>query len=140
MWTMWYIQDDNIGGGTMEQADGILSIIGELLDLGVPVAMLIMIGWLAVKYMPGLISGFKGLADSIAKNTAATTNLQGAFDRQVDKMAVVTVQLEELMENLDKVEAQQVKRPEFDNLLQLVYQMHQKINAIHDQMVQAGND
>lgn len=124
----------------MEQADGILSIIGELLDLGVPVAMLIMIGWLAVKYMPGLISGFKGLADSIAKNTAATTSLQGAFDRQVDKMAVVTVQLEELMENLDKVEAQQVKRPEFDNLLQLVYQMHQKINAIHDQMVQAGND
>lgn len=124
----------------MEQADGILSIIGELLDLGVPVAMLIMIGWLAVKYMPGLISGFKGLADSIAKNTAATTNLQGVFDRQVDKMAVVTVQLEELMENLDKVEAQQVKRPEFDNLLQLVYQMHQKINAIHDQMVQAGND
>lgn len=140
MGTMWYIQNDNIGGGTMEQADGILSIIGELLDLGVPVAMLIMIGWLAVKYMPGLISGFKGLADSITKNTAATTNLQGAFDRQVDKMAVVTVQLEELMENLDKVEAQQVKRPEFDNLLQLVYQMHQKINAIHDQMVKAGND
>ena len=124
----------------MEQANGILSIIGELLDQGVPVAMLIMIGWLAVKYMPGLISGFKGLADSIAKNTAATTNLQGAFDRQVDKMAVVTVQLEELMENLDKVEAQQVKRPEFDNLLQLVYQMHQKVNAIHEQMVQAGND
>jgi Tfp pilus assembly protein PilO len=137
---MWYIQNDNIGGGTMEQANGILSIIGELLDQGVPVAMLIMIGWLAVKYMPGLISGFKGLADSIAKNTAATTNLQGAFDRQVDKMAVVTVQLEELMENLDKVEAQQVKRPEFDNLLQLVYQMHQKVNAIHEQMVQAGND
>ena len=124
----------------MEQAESVITIIGKLLDLGVPVAMLVIIVWLAVKYMPGLINGFKGLSDSISKNTTATANLQGAFDRQVDKMAVVTAQLEELMENLDKVEAQQIKRTEFDNLLQMVYQMHQKINILHDQMVQAGND
>ena len=39
----------------METADTLLTTIKGLLDLGIPVAILIVIAWLALKYTPGLI-------------------------------------------------------------------------------------
>ena len=118
----------------MEGADQILVTISKLMDMGMPVAMLVVIVWLTIKYLPGLISTFKGLGDSMTKNTAATMDLKSAFDNQVDKMALVTFQLQNVVDNLNKVEAQQVKLPAFDKMSGIINEILYKVNSLYDGM------
>ena len=124
----------------MDGADQILETISKLLNLGVPVAMLIVIVWLIIKFMPNLISSFKILGDNIKLNTTATEGLKMAFDRQVDKMSLVTVQLNDVIKTLSEVEINQVKKNEFDKMYALVYEMHTKINHIHENIRNENNE
>ena len=124
----------------MDGAEQILETISKLLNLGVPVAMLIVIVWLIIKFMPALISSFKTLGDNINLNTTATEGLKMAFDRQVDKMSLVTVQLSDVLKTLGEVELNQVKKNEFDKMCELVYEVHTKINYIYENMRGGNNE
>lgn len=118
----------------MENADAILGTISDLLNLGIPVAMLIVIVWLAIKYTPGLIKAIQTLGENIKLNTLSQAELKSSYDNQIDRLSVVTAQLEHTLETLGKVEAKQVTLTEFNKLIDLVYGMQVKINEIHENM------
>lgn len=118
----------------MDGADQILETISKLLNLGVPVAMLIVIAWLAIKYAPGAIKAIQSLGENIKLNTMSQGELKLSYDKQVDRLAVVTAQLEDTLHTLGKVEAKQVTITEFNKLIDLVYGMQLKINDLHENM------
>jgi len=117
----------------MEGTD-IFSMIEKLLNLGVPVAILIVIVWLAIKYAPGAIKAIQVLGENIKLNTLSQAELKLSYDKQVDRLSVVTAQLEDTLQTLGKVEAKQVTITEFNKLIDLVYGMQLKINDLHANM------
>lgn len=117
----------------MEGTD-IFTMIEKLLNLGVPVAMLIVIVWLAIKYAPGAIKAIQSLGENIKLNTLSQAELKLSYDKQVDRLSVVTAQLEDTLQTLGKVEAKQVTITEFNKLIDLVYGMQVKINELHASM------
>lgn len=118
----------------MENADAILGTISDLLNLGIPVAMLIVVVWLVIKYTPGLIKTIQTLGENIKLNTLSQAELKSSYDNQIDRLSVVTSQLEHTLETLGKVEAKQVTLTEFNKLIDLVYGMQVKINDLHTNM------
>ena len=121
----------------MEGTD-IFTMIEKLLNLGVPVAILVVIVWLTIKYAPGAIKAIQSLGENIKLNTMSQAELKLSYDKQVDRLAVVTAQLEDTLQTLGKVEAKQVTLTEFNKLIDLVYGMQLKINDLHANMV--GNN
>lgn len=117
----------------MEGTD-IFTMIEKLLNLGVPVAILVVIVWLAIKYAPGAIKAIQGLGENIKLNTLSQAELKLSYDKQVDRLSVVTAQLEDTLQTLGKVEAKQVTLTEFNKLIDLVYGMQLKINDLHANM------
>ena len=118
----------------MDGADQILETISKLLNLGVPVAMLIVIVWLTIKYAPGAIKAIQSLGETIKLNTMSQAELKLSYDKQVDRLSVVTSQLEDTLHTLGKDEAKQVTLTEFNKLVELVYGMQVKINDLHANM------
>ena len=118
----------------LEGATDIFSIIERLLNLGVPVAILVVIVWLAIKYAPGAIKAVQSLAENIKLNTMSQAELKTSYDKQVDRLAVVTEQLKNVADGLDVVEARQVKNEDFTKLINLVYDIQIKINDLHSRM------
>lgn len=116
----------------------IFSMIEKLLNLGVPVAILVVIVWLAIKYAPGAIKAIQSLGENIKLNTLSQAELKLSYDKQVDRLSVVTAQLEDTLQTLGKVEAKQVTLTEFNKLIDLVYGMQLKINDLHANM--GGNN
>ena len=117
----------------MEGTD-IFTMIEKLLNLGVPVAILVVIVWLTIKYAPGAIKAIQSLGENIKLNTMSQAELKLSYDKQVDRLAVVTAQLEDTLQTLGKVEAKQVTLTEFNKLIDLVYGMQLKINDLHANM------
>lgn len=115
----------------LEGATDIFSIIERLLNLGVPVAILVVIVWLAIKYAPGAIKAVQSLAENIKLNTMSQAELKTSYDKQVDRLAVVTEQLKSVADGLDIVEARQVTADDFGKLVNLVYDIQIKINDLH---------
>lgn len=112
----------------------IFSMIEKLLNLGVPVAILVVIVSLTIKYAPGAIKALQSLGENIRLNTLSQAELKLSYDKQVDRLSVVTAQLEDTLQTLAKVEAKQVTLTEFNKLIDLVYGMQVKINELHANM------
>ena len=60
----------------MTGTDALITTIGKFVDLGIPIAILVFLGWLAIKYTPSLIKAANNLGDSMQANTAATCELK----------------------------------------------------------------
>ncbi len=114
--------------------DSIFGVIEKLLNLGVPLAMLVVIVWLIIKYAPAAIKALQSLGNSIAKNTDAVTELKVSYDLQIDRLSVVTTQLKTLNETLDYVEKQQVKTADYDKLCTLINDVQTKLLNLTDMM------
>ncbi len=124
----------------MESADNIFSSIEKLLNLGVPVAMLIVIVWLTIKYSPGVIAAVKGLSDNLLKNTNAVDDLGKVYEGQGNKLNVVTEKIQGAVESLGRVESKQVKMEDFNRLYELTYSLHQKLNSLYEEMEKHAQD
>ncbi len=120
--------------------DSFFGAIEKLLNLGVPLAMLVVIVWLIVKYAPAAIKALQSLGNSIAKNTDAVTELKVSYDFQIDRLSVVTTQLKTLNETLDYVEKQQVKTADYDKLCTLINDVQTKLVNLTDMMENHCND
>ena len=114
----------------MDGADQILETISKLLNLGVPVAMLVVIVWLVIKYAPAAIKALQDLGNSIAKNTGAVTELKTSYDLQIDRISVVTIQLKEVSENIDLIQSRQVHMEDYDKLYLLLEGIRLKIDDL----------
>ena len=118
----------------METADTLLTTIKGLLDLGIPVAILIVIAWLALKYTPGLIKAANNLGDSMKSNTTATNDLRSVFNVQGDQLRTVTEKLQGAVDSLARCEARQVTMPDFVKLFDLVSSMQVRLNELQTEM------
>lgn len=118
----------------METADTLLTTIKGLLDLGIPVAILIVIAWLALKYTPGLIKAANNLGDSMKSNTTATNDLRSVFNVQGDQLRTVTEKLQGAVDSLARCEAKQVTMPDFVKLFDLVSSMQVRLNELQTEM------
>lgn len=119
----------------MDGADQILETISKLLNLGVPVAMLIVIVWLVIKYAPAAIKALQDLGNSIAKNTGAVTELKTSYDLQIDRISVVTIQLKEVSENIDLIQSRQVHMEDYDKLYLLLEGIRLKIDDLGTKII-----
>ena len=119
----------------MPETTDIFGSIERLLNLGVPVAILIVIIYLAIKYAPGAIKAVQMLAENIKLNTMSQAELKVSYDKQVDRLSGVTEQLKDVVEVLEKVEARQVRVEEFNKIVNLVYDMQVKLNDLHKRMI-----
>ena len=117
----------------MDGAD-IFGTIEKLINLGVPLAMLIVIVWLVIKYAPSAIKALQELGASLGKNTGAVTDLKVSYDFQVDKLGIVTAQLKTLSDALDFVESNQVKLSDYDKLYTLINNVQNKLNELTTKM------
>ena len=120
--------------------DSIFGAIEKLLNLGVPLAMLVVIVWLIIKYAPAAIKALQSLGNSIAKNTDAVTELKVSYEFQIDRLSVVTTQLKTLNETLDYVEKQQVKTVDYEKLCVLINDVQTKLVNLTDMMENHCND
>ena len=107
----------------------------KLLNLGVPVAMLIVIVWLVIKYAPAAIKALQELGNSIAKNTGAVTDLKTSYDLQIDRISVVTFQLKEVSENIDLIQSRQVHMEDYDKLYLLLDGIRLKIDDLGTKII-----
>ena len=119
----------------MDGADQILETISKLLNLGVPVAMLVVIVWLVIKYAPAAIKALQDLGNSIAKNTGAVTELKTSYDLQIDRISVVTIQLKEVSENIDLIQSRQVHMEDYDKLYLLLEGIRLKIDDLGTKII-----
>ena len=119
----------------MDGADQILETISKLLNLGVPVAMLVVIVWLVIKYAPAGIKALQDLGNSIAKNTGAVTELKTSYDLQIDRISVVTIQLKEVSENIDLIQSRQVHMEDYDKLYLLLEGIRLKIDELGTKII-----
>ena len=119
----------------MDGADQILETISKLLNLGVPVAMLIVIVWLVIKYAPAGIKALQDLGNSIGKNTGAVTELKTSYDLQIDRISVVTIQLKEVSENIDLIQSRQVHMEDYDKLYLLLEGIRLKIDDLGTKII-----
>ncbi len=114
--------------------------IEKLLNLGVPLAMLIVIVWLVIKYAPAAIKVLQELANSIAKNTGAVTDLKTSYDLQIDRISVVTIQLKQLGENIDLIQSRQVHVEDYDKLYLLMDGIRLKIDDLGTKIINHNHE
>ncbi len=114
--------------------------IEKLLNLGVPVAMLIVIVWLVIKYAPAAIKALQELGNSIAKNTGAVTDLKTSYDLQIDRISVVTLQLKTLGESIDLIESRQVQIADYDKLYLLLDSIRMKVDELGVKIINHINE
>lgn len=119
----------------MTGTDALITTIGKFVDLGIPIAILVFLGWLAIKYTPSLIKAANNLGDSMQANTAATCELKNVFTLQGDQLKSVTEKLQGAVDSLARCEARQVKMEDFNKLFILVSTMQNKLNELHVEMV-----
>ena len=118
----------------------IFASIEKLLNLGVPLAMLIVIVWLVIKYAPAAIKALQELANSIAKNTGAVTDLKTSYDLQIDRISVVTIQLKQLGENIDLIQSRQVHVEDYDKLYLLMEGIRMKIDDLGTKIINHSHE
>lgn len=104
--------------------------VEKLLNLGVPMAMLIVIVWLIIKYAPAAIKALQELGNSIGKNTGAVNDLKASYDLQIDRISVVTIQLKTLGDTIDLIESRQVKIADYDKLYLLMDSIRIKMDDL----------
>ena len=114
--------------------------VEKLLNLGVPVAMLIVIVWLIIKYAPAAIKALQQLGESIAKNTGAVNDLKTSYDLQIDRISVVTIQLKTLGETIDLIESRQVQISDYDKLYLLMDGIRAKIDDLGTKIINHTNE
>ncbi len=112
----------------------------KLLNLGVPVAMLIVIVWLVIKYAPAAIKALQELGNSIAKNTGAVTDLKTSYDLQIDRISVVTLQLKTLGETIDLIESRQVQLVDYDKMYLMLDSIRMKVDELGVKIINHINE
>ena len=118
----------------MTDADVLIGTIGKYIDIGLPLIILLFIGWWAIKYAPGLVKAANNLGDSMKMNTSAVCELKNVFNVQGDQLKTVTDKIQGAVESLGRVEARQVKAEDYAKLYDLVLSMQKKMNELHIEM------
>lgn len=97
-----------------------MTMLGQILNLGTPVAVLVFLGWFLSKYAPKFIEAWQQLCESINNNTEVTK-------RQYDSTVTVAEQLREVVRRLDRyaqdVQLRAAEHIEIINLLKTIREM-----------------